>query len=437
MVIRPTKRAILPGVGLLLLLATGTFVLLNESDGSPEVSRHQGKLATTGLLPGKLDERRNKPARSEREINRLAEQWYQQILAKHPELAVSFKDVPDAQNGFLKFLEFTERHGKYGSDGLPMPEEISAMVSGKSPWDAAIMAKWLEENRGLIDEIMAIGLLPLQSAKGIEMERIKFFSARLPNECSKLLLAQAHLAMERGDEAGALQSTRAALGLADHMDRMELPSLLSETVSILIRQNTRKAILDHLLASEGGPASDLQAWQDLLAGNPETPADLARVFLGEWNHTARSFLLPALLGDPTNLPGVKTGISDPDAVVEAHIRYFTGLMSQMRSSDLGGLAALSAVPPDKTGISEDGASLLDILFVGSSAWSKGWTRAQTDAAIAQAAFLAAAGGEIPNEPYTGKPFVIDREAGTVSVPRDPWFESMNYPPMKIPALKQR
>jgi hypothetical protein len=48
--------------------------------------------------------------------------------------------------------------------------------------------------------------------------------------------------------------------------------------------------------------------------------------------------------------------------------------------------------------------MLDMLFQGSTAWSKGWTRTQTDAAILNAALQAASGGEIPLGPYTGKPF---------------------------------
>ena len=108
----------------------------------------------------------------------------------------------------------TDRFGNYGEQGLPLPEDIRAMFDGRQPWDAAAMAKCLEENRALLDEILAIGLLPDQSVKGIDMDRLKVVSARVPYDCTRLLLAHARVAMESGDEAGALQSTRAALGIS-------------------------------------------------------------------------------------------------------------------------------------------------------------------------------------------------------------------------------
>ncbi|MEK7951577.1 hypothetical protein [Luteolibacter soli] len=432
------------GSGFVALLVLGALVALKESGSlrglfaKPETER-----AVPKAVGGKYDEdRSNKPKRSREDLQRMADRWYQEILEKHPEMKVTFKEVPDERNGFLQLLNFMDRYAK---DGLPIPENISEMISGHAPWDAAVMGKWVEENRGLMDEIVKIGLLDERSAKGIDMDRTNFFSAKVPNECSKLLLASARLAMERGDEAGALQSARAVFGLADHMDRMELPSLLSETVSVLLRQGARKAILSEILGAGGGTDRDLTAWQDLLAGDPETPADLARIFLGEWHNTTRSFLLPGLLGDQEILPmlvdsskeaaGAGGEIRDPDSVVEAHLKYFSGLMAQMKASELGEIPGLSANPPDKSGVSPAGGALLDELFVGATAWSKGWTRAQTDAAIYQAALLAATGGEMPVEPFTGKPFIVDEEAGTIRVPEDPWFESMNYKPVKIPVVR--
>lgn len=434
------------GAGTILLLALGGFVARQglgiRSDASSHGDGQAGQRSAQAAA--KSDNPRHKPARSERELQQLADKWYREILEKHPEMAISFKDVPDERNGFLQLLNFTDRFGNYGGKGLPLPEDIRAMFDGKQPWDAAAMTKWLEENRPLFDEILAIGLLPDQSVKGIDMDRLKFFGARVPYDCTRLLLAHARVAMESGDEAGALQSTRAALGLSGHMDRIEMPSLLSETVAVLTRQSARKAIFDHLVVAEG---ADFAAWQDLLSRNQETPADLARVFLGEWHTSTRNFLLPGLLGDSRVLPMLVDNfgrgadpvkkITDPDAVLAAQIAYYTQITAAMKGAAIGEIPGLSANPPDATGLSKDGAAMLDMLFQGSTAWSKGWIRSQTDAAILNAALQAASGGEIPLEPYTGKPFVIDHEAGTIHVPDDPWFEGMDYKPVKLPVLKQR
>ncbi|QJE94381.1 hypothetical protein [Luteolibacter luteus] len=446
MAVQPNKRSILLGAGGLLILALGGFVAWERAGAFADDSGQDQRQASleSAAAPAKSDKDRSKPARSDREFQQLADKWYQEIVEKHPELAINFKDVPDDQNGFLQLLNFTDRFGQYGADGLPLPENIRAILDGKQPWDPAAMANWLEENRALFDEIVAIGLLPDQSVKGIDMDRLKFFSARLPYDCNRLLLAHARMAMEGGDEAGALQSTRAALGISDHLGEIEMPSLLSETVSLLVGQSTRKTIFDHMAAAEG---SDLAAWQELLTRNQHTPEDLARVFLGEWHHSTRSFLLPALLGDPRSLPMMVDNsgrepepvqkIHDPDAVLAAQIAYFTQITANMKESTVGEIPGLSVNPVDTTGLSKDGAAVLDMLFKGSAAWSKGWTRSQTDAAILNAALQAASGGEVPLEPYTGKPFIIDQEAGTIRVPEDPWFESMNYQPVKIPVLKQR
>jgi hypothetical protein len=443
----PDRRSILRGGGILVLLVLGGWVALKGHGGLQGLLAGQDSEArAAGPVNAKYDESRSKPKRSREDIQRMADRWYREILEKHPEMKVTFKDVPDERNGTLQLLDFMDRFGKGGADGLPLPDDIRAMIGGSAPWDAVAMAKWLEENRALYDEIQSIGLLDEQSVKGIDMDRLKFFGARLPSDCSKLLLANARLAMERGDEFEAMMSATSAMGLADHLDRMEMPSLLSETVSVLIRQNVRKVILNEILGAAGESAPDLDMWRGLIGSNPETPADLAKVFLGEWHHTTRSYLLPALLGDPDFLPMLMDGskvepgsngeIHDPDAVVEAHLRYFSRLIDEMKHSELSGLSGLSASPPDKTGVSQNGGAILDLLFVGASAWSKGWTRSQTDAAISFAALQAASGGALPLEPYTGKPFVVDPEAGTVSVPEDPWFESMNYKPVKIPVVKK-
>ena len=40
------------------------------------------------------------------------------------------------------------------------------------------------------------------------------------------------------------------------------------------------------------------------------------------------------------------------------------------------------------------------------------------------------------EPLTGKHFVVDREAGTVRVPDDSYFDGMNMEAVKIPAIRR-
>ncbi|MGJ8635193.1 MAG: hypothetical protein ACSHX7_14855 [Luteolibacter sp.] len=106
-----------------------------------------------------------------------------------------YKDVADEDNGFLQWLDFMDRF----EEGLPLPDEIAEMIAGNADWDSLIFKKWVEENGGLVDEILALGLLPDQSVKGVDFDRYLFIGAKTPKQASDLLLARATLAMEDGD----------------------------------------------------------------------------------------------------------------------------------------------------------------------------------------------------------------------------------------------
>ncbi|HEY1122000.1 MAG TPA: hypothetical protein VGE67_10385, partial [Haloferula sp.] len=159
MTVRPDKRWMLRGGGVLLLLALAGAWASKESGGFWGLFAREDSTVAVATAPvgGKYDEDRSKkPKRSREDIQRLAQKWYEDLLEKHPEMKISYKDVPDERNGYLQLLNFTERFGKWGRDGLPIPENIGAMLNGQAAWDSAAMAKWIEENRALVDEIKQI-----------------------------------------------------------------------------------------------------------------------------------------------------------------------------------------------------------------------------------------------------------------------------------------
>lgn len=425
-----------------LLLASAGVILLallfqqsREGTSSPAAAGQNPATTTdAGISPANYDKDRSKTRRPAKDIRAQADRWYAKILEDNPDMAVTYRDIPDDRNGFLQLLEFMERQGK---DGLPIPPEIRGIVDGSAPWDPVAFARWQEENQALIQEILSIGMLPDQSTRGIDPQRFSFIAARTPRDAAILLQACARLAMEQGDEAVAFTNLNAALGLADHLDRMEVPSLLAETVSVLIRLSTRKIVMKQLLSGEGGVSGDLSIWADLIGSGPESPEALAHVLKGEWHTTTRSYLLPGLLGDGSVLPGDASKIRDPDAVAQTYLDYFRHLTTQLDAPELKDIASINMGPPDMSHLSPEAAEYFAVIFPGVTSWSKGWARAQTDAALVQAAFIAAAGNEMPREPITGLPFIHDPATGTVRVPDDPSLKSHNFEPVKVPVSQVR
>lgn len=120
------------------------------------------------------------------EIRRLGELLHKRVLERYPELAVTFKDVPPEKNGFLKWLEFSERFdadpsrpGEHYAKVLEFPETLKKHISGEGPWDAAAMTAWLAKEQPLLDELRTIGLMPDQSMVGVDLERWNIMPARL------------------------------------------------------------------------------------------------------------------------------------------------------------------------------------------------------------------------------------------------------------------
>lgn len=135
--------------------------------------------------------------------------------------------VPDHENGFLQWLLFCEKHkvdGTIGSEKLDIPSDIAEILSHPEKWDSQAMKNFLDANKDLLESITRIGLLPSQSAAGIDVDRWSFVGARFTKQCTELLLADARLAAEAGDFERALRQVKAASGLANHYSQIENPN---------------------------------------------------------------------------------------------------------------------------------------------------------------------------------------------------------------------
>lgn len=430
MAFRNRKILLSAGIGLFLLGAI--FLLLQGPSSSPSKTSGRQASAPPPLKPGsKLDRSEAKARKSEKEIRRLADERYHEFLAKHPEMAVAYRDIPDKENGFLQLLEFADRHDASGGKGLDLPDDIRAMITRNGEWNPTRFAEWLRDHQAMVDEILSIGLLPGQSSKGIDPALYVSLPARTFVDMGAILQGYSRLSLEQGDEAAALRSVKAAIGISNHVEGIETPSLLSETVALLSRGQTWRFVTDIVFADGKSPAS-IGAWRDTLELGSASPGLLANLFQGEWHTITRGIILPQLVSGDPDFYGMDLQGVDGDELMEAHLAYYQEMSGKMRTADLAGLMNLNTAASISETASPQIQTLLESLFKGSSAWSKGWVNAQCSAALLDAAFAVAMGEEIPLEPVTGKPFVIDEMEGTLSMPADPALEPFKITPVKIP-----
>jgi hypothetical protein len=255
-----------------------------------------------------------------KELRRLADLLYKRVLERFPELAVEDKNVPPERNGFLKWLEFAERFEEgatKGSKGIGLPEGLVEHVGGRGPWDAAAAKAWLAQEKALVDEIRAIGLMPEQSIEGIDVDRWAFMPARLAKSAAEVLLLDARLAAEEGNVAGALESVRAANGLTAHFGNVETPTLLAVTVQILVQLTVQNYVLAEVMPALPAGQMDPAAWQAAVNPVVVPPGEFGRIMKGEWNVMTRQYLLPMLCDqeDP-KYP------RDPEALIDFQAGYF-------------------------------------------------------------------------------------------------------------------
>lgn len=370
------------------------------------------------------------------EIRRLAALLHQRVLERYPELAVADKGVPPEKNGFLKWLEFSERFdadpsrpGDSYSKTLEFPDELKKHLREDGPWDSVAMKAWLAKEQPLLDELRRIGLMPDQSMTGVDLERWNFISARFARSCSEALLMDARYAAEQGDVVRALESVSAARGLGSHFTKIEAPTLLGATVDLLLRLQIQDYALSEIIPSLPAGQIDSQAWESAVNPVVDPPAEFGRLMVGEWNVTSRWYIMPMLSN--TNDPKYP---SDPDQLIDYHATSFVEILetySGQLPSDWS-----SVVPIDQPytgGLSRDSRLLVGMLFVGVDAWSKGFQRVGQTAAMTQAAFAIMKGQTIPSDPVYGLPYQWDPASRVLSAPKSPEFSEMKIKPIIVPS----
>lgn len=366
-----------------------------------------------------------------KELQRRAEAWYQKLLLRYPEMAIAMKTIPDDRNGFLKWLELSERFKKGKNSNyepLAFPPELEQYLSHDGPWNAEVARAWLSQQKSLVDEIRAIGQMPDESVNGIAVERWGFLPARLAKGFAESLMLEARLAAEQGDAAGALESIRAAKGLADHFVEVETPTLLGVTVQILLQKELEKFAFNQILPALPPGQIDPAAWENALNPTVSPPSEFARYMKAEWSVTSRQYVLPLLLDTEDPDP-----ITDGGDLLDAQAAPFVEIVRTHEGKTVADLPTLGVFTDlDVSHLSRNARKLAEVLFVGSRAWRKGWDRAQSSTGMTQAAFAIMNNRPIPQDPIYRQDYRWDPTTRQLSMPAGKAFDEMDIKPIAVP-----
>ena len=183
--------------------------------------------------------------------------------------------------------------------------------------------------------------------------------------------------------------------------------------------------MSHLPAGK----TDVSAWRAALDPVPREPGDYARVMTGEWHVTGRYWLLPPVAD--TEDPKYPT---DPEALLDAYSGTFLEIVSTHRGQPFSRLPDIDIPggPPNLSHLSRSSREIMEMLWVGAKAWRKGWDRAQSSAAMTEAAFAIMQGQAMPNDPVYGLPYRWDPATRELSAPDSQAFKDMDIKPIKVP-----
>ena len=365
------------------------------------------------------------------ELRRLAEAWHQKLLLRFPELAVAMKTIPDDQNGFLKWLDLLDKiqaRNPQSPPGIDFPKELADYLDHQGAWNADAAKTWLDQQKSLVDEIHAIGLMPERSVNGIPVDRWGLNSARFGKQCGEVMILEARVAAEQGNAAAALESVRAAKGLSDHFSEIETPSLLTVTVKTLMQLSLESQVLRDIIPALPAGQVDPAAWENTLNPTVSGPAEFARIMKGDWSVMNRYYLLPMLLDaeDPKYPP-------DGGDLLDYVSLSYLEIVRSHESATLTDLPTLQFPPiADASHLSRASGQAAATISMGASAWRKGWDRAQSVSAMNQAAFAIMKNQPIPQDPVYGQAYRWDPATRQLSMPAGKTFDALDIKPITVP-----
>jgi len=350
----------------------------------------------------------------------LALQSKTRMIEKYPLLAVEMHPVPDEQNAFRLLYQLGQEFGNHQVKISPQLKKH--LESGELP-DAETAKAALAENADFISRIERIAALTTRSSANMPDDYVGYVGAAAVKTASDILLFKARLAARDGDPDEVLRLVAAARNLSDHYRNLETPTLLTETVTILLDLETASVAFKDLVPGINRPG-DLEQWQELLNPGAYSPADFAHVLRGEWHSMAEHWLRMFNPRDPNSPP-------DPEALADAFAGAYHAQIVKLNdpAADFADLLDLSIYhTADFPDLSPQSRKVMDILWIGADAWAKGYCRGTTilnqyKAAIellrleqAGTTLDPALSATLTHDPVTGQPFLLNPATRELSAP---------------------
>jgi len=428
---RPSPTFAIAMAVLLGLGAAGGWIWHKMSLVPPEL---RAKLGLTGCLGYKPEAFRPPPTPEQfAALQRKSLVLKAQLVAEFPALKVTARPVPADKNGFLLLFKLS---GGPGVDSPPLSEEFRQTLNADEPLDAAVAQRCLDGHAELVGQIERIAALTSRSSCDMPAGYSGFIGARTGKTCCDILLLKARLAAANHDEVETLRLVTAAGNLGDHYREVESPTLLCETVAILIDMEIARRSVNSLLPAIGRNA-DLKRWQNTLGRRRYDTAELARVMRGEWDTSSEYLAFPALLdaAEHHELP-------DAEAVERAYCSWFSTCVTRLPACPLADAFTVLKPPGDVPHLSKEGQNIMADLTIGTQAWSKGYVHmasqhAQYQAALEllmleQAGAKLAAGdaARVALDPVSGKAFGFNPDQRELTGPGG--SADMDLKPLKLP-----
>jgi hypothetical protein len=355
----------------------------------------------------------------------------EKMLQEYPGLRIEEKPVPDEANAFLQLYKLS---GFPAGSGPVIGENLKRFLDGRAGWDSAKVQEALAEESELVALAEKIGAMTERSSSNMPEDYNGFVSARAAKYLGDVLMMKARLASESQDPQEVLRLVSATRNLASHFREIEKPTLLGETVTILVDLSATAASFEHLLPALG-PEADLSRWKEALVPRGYTPADFAHVMRGEWHTTAEYYLYPAILRQKP---------ADGEKLARQHAANFETLVNTLPQMGWQEFAEEGCKPLSEglSDFSGKSGEIAEGFLVGSQAWHKGYTRAVSVFALHEAALdlmILEQGGEplaaesvskLKPDPVSGKSYRFDPATRTLSPPEE--IEAANVRPVKLP-----
>lgn len=437
----PRTLAVAGGVLLLLLLlgVSRKFRSDRSETGDRRDLASSGSVHPDGLGGHEGTRFSNRPiAIDNEEVQRLAEARYLELLARHPEFEVTFKNIPDDENGYLAFLNFAEELSLGDIHGavLPLSDELRGMLGGDTPLEVAVLENWIQRYPDLFQSMLRIAELPGQSIAGRSMERYQFPPARLAKEMNDLLMASVEAAMASGDTDEALRRFEASVNFANHFDGVEIRSSIWTSTSVLLRSVSLERFCQHVLPEIVGQPEVLARWKQALPPLQTINETGPAMVVGEWHIMTRMYLLPTMIspgsGNSISLPPIDR--AEQDAVLESYTSQMGHYIDRYATeSPLSLMDRSKGFVQHDPSLSAEGNEYLEAVRFDISV--RGRISGEWSSRMAQHhALLSVALGEAPGlEPVTGEPFVWNPQTSVLSPPAGLVSHGIKLEPRQLPS----